>query len=81
MTIDRNTRVSDTHVCSVIYAVIFGISIWLLGFRNDSPTNWILYIAMGVAVVAGLLKLGFDFLKKYQRPTLVKGMEGRDIGS
>jgi hypothetical protein len=81
MTIDRNTRVPDSIVFSVMYAVVFGISIWLLGFRNDSPTNWILYIAMGVAVVAGLLKLGFDSLKKYQRPTLAKGMEGRDFGS
>ena len=82
MTIDRNTRVSDTHVYSVLYAVIFGISIWLLGFRKDSPTNWILYIAMGVAVTAGLLKLGFNSLKKdYHRPAFAKAMEGRDIGS
>ena len=68
MTIDRNTRVPDAAVYGVIYALILGISIWLLGFRNDSPTNWILYFGMGVAVLAGLTKLAVQSSrKKYQQ--------------
>lgn len=68
MTIDRNTRVTDALVYKVIYAVVFGISIWLLGFRNDSPTNWILYVLMALAVIAGLLKLALQSRKKNQQP-------------
>lgn len=81
MTINRNTRVPDALIHGVTYAGVYGISIWLLSFRNDSPTNWILYIAMGAAVGAGLLKLGFNSFKKYQRPAFAKAMEGRDMGS
>ena len=70
MTINRNKRVPDTLVYSVIYAVIYVITLWLLGFRSDSPANWILYVAMGITVLAGLSKLAFHSRKGYRRPEL-----------
>ena len=73
MTVNRNTRVPNAIVYGVLYGVIYGISIWLLGFRNDSPTNWILYFGMGVAVLAGLSKLAVQSSqKKYQHPALAQ---------
>ena len=40
-----------------LYAAIFGISVWLLVFHNESPTNWVLYLAMFASVLAGLVKI------------------------
>jgi hypothetical protein len=42
MKIDRNKQVPNILVYSVLYALVFGISIWLLVVDNESPTNWIL---------------------------------------
>ena len=54
MKIDKNKQIPDTLVFGVLYAVVFGISIWLLVFHKENPTNWILYPMIGAAVVAGL---------------------------
>ena len=56
MKIDRNKQIPNVIVYGVLYAMIFGISIWLLAYHKDSPTNWVLYVAMFMAVVAGLVK-------------------------
>ena len=58
MKIDKNTQVPDILVFGVLYAVVFGISIWLLVFHKDSTTNWILYPLLGAAVLAGAVKFG-----------------------
>ena len=50
-----------------LYAAIFGISIWLLVFHNESPTNWVLYIAMIVSVLSGLVKFALHTHKKHQQ--------------
>lgn len=57
MKIDRNTQIPNMVVYGVLYATLFGVSIWLLTFHKESPTNWILYVGTSVAVVAGLVKL------------------------
>jgi len=56
MKINRNTQIPNMIVYGALYAVVFGISIWLLAFHKESPTNWILYVIMAWAVLAGLVK-------------------------
>ena len=56
MKVDRKTRVPNLVVYAAIYAIIFGISIWLLIAHKGSPTNWLLYVAMIVSVWAGVVK-------------------------
>jgi len=63
MKIDKNKQIPDILVFGVVYAVVFGISVWLLVFRSDSPTNWILYPLMGFAVLAGVVKFAVNSRK------------------
>ena len=50
-----------------LYGAIFGISVWLLVFHNESPTNWVLYLAMFASVLAGLVKIALHAHKKHQQ--------------
>lgn len=50
-----------------LYAVVFGISIWLLAFHDESPTNWVLYVAMTVSILAGLVKFALHRRKRHQQ--------------
>jgi uncharacterized membrane protein YoaK (UPF0700 family) len=68
MKIDRNTQIPNKVVYGVLYAIVFGISIWLLAFHKESSTNWILYPMMIWAVLGGLLKLGLHHRKKASLP-------------
>ena len=52
----KNKQIPNLLVYGVLFAFIFGISLWMLAFHAESPTNWILYVAMGSAVLAALLK-------------------------
>jgi len=56
MKIDKNIQIPNMAVYGVLFSLIFGIGIWLLAVQNDSPTNWILYVAMATAILAGLVK-------------------------
>ena len=56
MKIDMNTQIPNMAVYVTLYALVFGISIWLLVFHPESPHNWFLYVAMIVSVLAGLVK-------------------------
>ena len=67
MKIDRNKQIPNMVVYGVLYAIIFGISIWLLAFHKESPTNWILYVGMIVAVLAGLVKFALHSRKRHQQ--------------
>jgi hypothetical protein len=67
MKIDRNTQIPDKIVFGVLYAVVFGISIWLLAFHKENPTNWILYVGMFMAVVAGLVRFALLSRKRHQQ--------------
>ena len=54
-------------VYAALYAALFGISIWLLVFHDESPTNWVLYIAMIVSVLAALVKVALHTHKRRQQ--------------
>jgi membrane protein YdbS with pleckstrin-like domain len=56
MKLDRKNQIPDILVFGVLYAVVFGISIWLLAFKPESPTNWILYPLLAFAVLAAVVK-------------------------
>jgi DMSO reductase anchor subunit len=66
MKIDRNTQIPNKVVYGVLYAILFGISIWLLAFHKENPTNWLLYVGMILAVLAGLLHFGLHSRKRHQ---------------
>lgn len=67
MKINRNTQIPNMIVYGVLYAIVFGISIWLLTFHKENPTNWVLYVLMTVAVLAGLARLLLHLRKKNQK--------------
>ena len=67
MKIDGNKEIPNAIVYGVLYAIIFGISVWLLAFHKESPTNWILYVAMVTAVVAGLVRFALLSRKRHQQ--------------
>ncbi len=67
MKIDRNTQIPNKIVYSVLYAIAFGISIWLLVFHKENPTNWILYIGMFMAVFAGLVHFALLSRKRHKQ--------------
>ena len=67
MKIDRKKKIPNMVVYSALYAAIFGISIWLLVLHDESPTNWVLYIAMIGSVLAGLVKFALHSPKRHQQ--------------
>ena len=66
MKFDRKKKIPNLVVYLALYAAIFGISIWLLVFHNESSTNWVLYLAMIVSVLSGLVKFALHTHKKHQ---------------
>jgi uncharacterized membrane protein YdjX (TVP38/TMEM64 family) len=67
MKIDMKTKIPNMVVYSALYATLFGISIWLLVFHDENPTNWLLYIMMIWAVLAGLVKFALHSRKRHQQ--------------
>jgi uncharacterized membrane protein YoaK (UPF0700 family) len=67
MKIDKNTQIPNVIVYGVLYAIVFGISIWLLAFHKENPTNWILYVLMFIAVLAGLVRFALLSRKRPQQ--------------
>ena len=67
MKMNMKKRIPNLVVYSALYAAIFGISIWLLVFHPESPTNWVLYIMMIVSVLAGLVKFALNSPKRHQQ--------------
>lgn len=64
MKIDRALQIPNILVYFLLYAVLFGTSIWLLVFHPESPSNWLLYIGMIWAVLAGAVKFALHSRKK-----------------
>ena len=60
-------RIPNLVVYSALYAALFGISIWLLVFHPESPTNWFLYVGMIGSVLAGLVKFALHSRKRHQQ--------------
>jgi hypothetical protein len=46
MKVNGSTQIPDVIVYAVLYAIIFGVSIWSLIAHRESPTNWLAYAAM-----------------------------------
>lgn len=67
MKLKINKQIPNIIVYLALYTIIFGVSIWLLNFHKESPTNWILYIAMIGSVLAGLVKFALQSRKKPQQ--------------
>ena len=67
MRIDVKKQIPNMVVYIALYAVVFGISIWLLAFHYESPTNWVLYVAMIVSILAGLVKFALHTRKRHQQ--------------
>jgi len=67
MRTDVKKQIPNMVVYLALYAVVFGISIWLLVFHPESPTNWVLYIMMIVSVLAGLVKFALHSRKRHQQ--------------
>ena len=51
-------------VYAALYALVFGISIWVLITDRESPTNWLAYAGMIGSVVAGVIKLAVHSWKQ-----------------
>jgi len=66
MKADMKKQIPNIVVYLALYAAIFGISSWLLVFHDESPTNWVLYIAMIVSILAGLVKFALHTRKRPQ---------------
>ena len=64
---NMNMRIPNLVVYFALYAAIFAISIWLLVFHPESPTNWVLYILMIVSVVAGLVKFALHSRQRHRQ--------------
>ena len=67
MKIDMKKKIPNLVVYSALYAALFGISIWLLVFHDENPTNWVLYIGLIWAVLGGLVKFALHSRKRHQQ--------------
>lgn len=69
MKVATKTQIPNLVVYAVLYALIFGISIWLLIAYKESPTNWLLYVGMVGSVLAGLVKFILHSRKQHRQAT------------
>jgi hypothetical protein len=67
MKVDRKTEIPNLVVYAALYAILFGISIWLLIAHKESPSNWLLYVGMIGSVLAGLVKFIVHSRKQHQQ--------------
>ena len=67
MKTEMKKQIPNMVVYLPLYAVIFGVSIWLLVFHGESPTNRVLYVAMTVSILAGLVKFALHTRKRPQQ--------------
>ena len=56
MKVNGNTQIPNILVYATLYAIIFGVGIWVLIADRESPTNWLAYAAMIGSVLAGVIK-------------------------
>jgi uncharacterized membrane protein YdjX (TVP38/TMEM64 family) len=62
-----NIRIPNLVVYVALYAALCAISIWLLVFHPENPTNWILYILMIWALLGGLVKFALHSRKRHRQ--------------
>jgi hypothetical protein len=56
MKVNRNTQIPNMLVYVALYAVLFGVSIWVLIADSEGPNNWLVYAGMIGSVLAGAIK-------------------------
>jgi len=64
MKVNGNTQIPNMIVYVALYAIIFGVSIWVLITDRGSPTNWLAYAAMIGSVLAGAIKFAVHSWKR-----------------
>ena len=64
MKVNRNTQIPNMLVYVVLYAVLFGISIWVLIADREGPNNWLVYAGMIGSVLAAMIKFAVHSLRR-----------------
>jgi disulfide bond formation protein DsbB len=64
MKVNGNRQIPNMIVYAALYAIIFGVSIWVLITDRESPTNWLAYAAMTVSVLLGGIKFALHSWKQ-----------------
>jgi uncharacterized membrane protein len=64
MRVNGNTQIPNIIVYSVLYAIVFGISIWALVAHREGPTDWIAYALMILSALAGVIKFAIHSWKQ-----------------
>jgi len=64
MKINGKTQIPNRVVYAVLYAIIFGVSIWVLISDSESPTNWLVYAGLIGSVLAGAIKFAVHSWKQ-----------------
>ena len=64
MKVNGNTQIPNIIVYAALYAIVFGISIWVLIADKESATNWLVYALMIGSVLAGAIKFAIHSWKQ-----------------
>jgi hypothetical protein len=64
MKVNGNTQIPNIIVYAALYAILFGVSIWVLIADRESPTNWLVYAGMTGSVLAGAIKFAVHSWKQ-----------------
>jgi hypothetical protein len=64
MKVNGNTQIPNMIVYVALYAILFGVCIWVLITDRESPTNWLAYAAMIGSVLAGAIKFAVHSWKR-----------------
>ena len=64
MKINGKTQIPNILVYAALYAILFGINIWMFIANRESPTNWLLYAGTICAVLAGAIKFAIHSWKR-----------------
>lgn len=64
MKVNRNTQIPNILVYAVLYAILFGVSIWVLISDRESPSNWLVYAGLIVSVLAAAIKFAVHSWKQ-----------------
>jgi len=64
MKVNGNTQIPNMIVYVALYAILFGVCIWVLITDRENPTNWLAYAAMIGSVLAGAIKFAVHSWKR-----------------
>jgi disulfide bond formation protein DsbB len=64
MKVNGKTQIPNIVVYVALYAILFGVGIWVLIADRESPTNWLVYVGMIVSISAGVIKFAVHSWKR-----------------